>query len=222
MSVEAQIHVNNYSPQEIGDGYTAEIISLENYRQKAKGTARHETHHAIVDPNNVKLVSIHPGPGYLGKTELYEFDEVAAAAPAEAGDSGIDWDEQLTTHIHKKDWNVSKSSAGARIAVIQEEIDEVSATLEEKGEMSGFEVKEAMARAGRRRAKIKITSREGNVTYLSSETNKRSGYQVTLGIEKSPAPINAEIFPFASRVRLITEMQIPAIAQRVRVLSKVA
>jgi len=72
------------------------LDQLPKPQETLLGTARHEQRHAwaVDDPNNVTKVTVEPGNGYLGMTELRWFDPNSAAANFGI-DNGTGWDEIL-------------------------------------------------------------------------------------------------------------------------------
>lgn len=145
-----------YSP----DGFqiNAKPKEQSTTRRKVGGrTARHEAKHALPNPDNVKSVTIIPGPGYRGLTELYIPDPVAALAPHATGEDGTGQDVMVASFITN---NVSAAENAARGIVNNntEEIEEIASVLEEKKTITGNEVKKAIHNVRNRKEEVQLAT----------------------------------------------------------------
>lgn len=113
-------------------------------RRVAGRTARHEAKHAFPNPDNVKTVTIIPGPGYFGLTELHIPDPVAALAPDATGEDGTGWDVRAAISITGGNIGPASNVAKSIVNENAEEVEEVASVLEEKKTISGYEVKQAI------------------------------------------------------------------------------
>lgn len=122
----------------------AKLENSHKVRRKVAGRiARHEIKHAIVDPENVESITIIPGPGYLGLTQLRSPDPVAALAPHATGEGGTGHDVMVASFMTD---NVSSAENVAK-GIVQnntEEIEQAASLLEEKKTMTGNELKQAI------------------------------------------------------------------------------
>jgi hypothetical protein len=112
-----------------------------NIRKKPGETAYHEAEHAVIEPHHVKKVSIVPGPGYLGITEMTSMSAVVALGPKSRGRGGTGWDEHIAEQIGSSG---AESAARAILSGLEDEIEEVAYALEEKKTLSGSELIEVM------------------------------------------------------------------------------
>jgi hypothetical protein len=130
------------------NGYQIHVQSTKSEEpQITPGTtALHEAKHAVVAIRNgtgVKNVTITPGPGYLGLTELTRPDPVAAAAPHADGCSGTDHDVHIIA-IMGADLGASSKVAAGITASNREEIKAVASLLEAKRTLSGGDIDETI------------------------------------------------------------------------------
>lgn len=158
-------------------------------------TALHETEHAYVAEKlgtGVRLVTIVPGPGYLGLTVLEEFNEVAAVAPHVNGRGGTGQD-MLNARLSGTDENVAMSVARSITDPNREEINDLAGELQEKNTMTGAEL----------RSSINSNSKKKNleatvfIKLPSGEERKYEGFDV----EKETVLVPDEIVDI-SRVSL--------------------
>src|SRR5438309_2024694 len=88
---------------EIAPGYKAEVTPKFDLENKPKSeTSIHETRHGVAGIKNgsyVRRMSIIPGPGYLGITELDRFDAIAFMAPHAAGCDGTGHDVSVVAYM---------------------------------------------------------------------------------------------------------------------------
>lgn len=124
-------------------GSSIEVTSnLLSRNTNPSDTATHEATHAVVaraHGTGVKKASVIPGPGYLGITELSNFDAVAAIAPHAMGHDGTGWDVYITqAQGHGVD--TAGSVARGYVHAEKEVITEVAAHLDNKGTLSGYEI----------------------------------------------------------------------------------
>lgn len=122
-------------------------------RKKPGNTAIHEAKHAGVAEKKktgaVKRVSITPGPGYLGITEMNVMIAAAAAAPDADHMSGTGHDVRVIEMMGVS-LSTARSEAKNIMAQSEDEIEEIAYQLEEKKDMSGGEVRQAMLDAKNR------------------------------------------------------------------------
>ncbi len=113
-------------------------------RSPVSDTARHEAKHAVVAEANgtsVKRVTIVPGPGYGGLTELSRFDPIAAMASH--GEKGTGHD-RLITRINGHDENAMARAAKDFISKNGEEVDAVANALDKNKTLDGNKVRKIM------------------------------------------------------------------------------
>lgn len=129
----------------IGDSLTIDGLQVSVHASKPQKpykspgrVAQHEAYHVAPNPDNVKRATNKPGPGYLGLTETYRFDAVAAVAPHVHGMEGTGHDLDIVTH--------SGASLGAAISgalvINHERVLAIAGAIEAKGEISGSEAKD--------------------------------------------------------------------------------
>ena len=112
------------------NGFQISAKSKEQGQNRSKivagRIARHEAKHAFPNPDNVKTVTIIPGPGYFGLTELHIPDPVAALAPHATGEDGTGHDVVVASFMTN---DVSSAENVARRLTNEnpEEIEEVQA-----------------------------------------------------------------------------------------------
>lgn len=109
-------------------------------------TAIHELEHGILAPDKVVEISVIPGPGYLGKTEMSSYDDVAFAGPASQKRSGVSHD--LSVIDYKGD---SPEAAQATARIMLASIDnrlkmQVAGHLQAEGTLSGGQFRNAIRR----------------------------------------------------------------------------
>jgi len=139
--------------------------------------ALHESEHAvaaIVNGTEVSNMTIQPSSDYLGLTELSRFDPVAAVAPHSMGAKGTGYDIMLVEQMGKDVSSLAKAARGI-INNNWTAVETVAKLLEEKGTISGFEVKQAINSAGKpkeERVRVTIEDSGGKVQeFLDLETS---------------------------------------------------
>ncbi|MFH1295007.1 MAG: hypothetical protein ABIH84_00255, partial [bacterium] len=144
----------------------------------ASSVSTHETEHAVTAITNgtpVESVTIKPGPGYNGLTKLTRFDPIAAVAPYANGRSGTGHDvfiTKLSGHNPDALSGIARSITDKK----RPHIKEVARTLDEKGTLSGSDVKRIMNRVDRRisepeaqKADVFISDPDGTERKLSNQ-----------------------------------------------------
>lgn len=122
---------------------TLELEARER-RRPVNGTARHEAKHvvaALETGTQVSKVTIVPGEGYLGLTELLAPNAIAALAPHETGESGTSWDVHIAERIG------AHGAAQAARSIIENNMDKVDAVacaLEDYNTLDSFGIKRAI------------------------------------------------------------------------------
>lgn len=210
--IETQIGRKEYLP----DGSIVEsriinpLILADNYSD----TAYHEALHAATAPRKVEMVSIVPGPGYLGITKFSSFDAAAAAAPHAHGKSGTSWD---TTLIAMQGGSVSGASAEAksRLAGKGEHVEAVARRLEVVKSMSGGEVREIMRRVDvGEEVEITITSASGEKE-IKTEEGVRGEIiivdftNISEKADSNEEEIDVNIIKFPEKTQEIQESELP-------------
>lgn len=126
------------------NGFIVRVEPFSKKKQRMAGrVARHEAIHAVlaeVTGTSVRSVTIRPGPGYLGLTELSGFNAIAAAGPEADGCDGTEYDMSIIG----VGTSAAVSAAKSTIPENEDAIGEVACDLEQKGSMSGGEVRDAM------------------------------------------------------------------------------
>lgn len=145
----------------------------------AGDTALHEAAHVIPNVKNVRRASRNPGPGYLGITELYSFDAVAAMGPDSLGHSGTGHDRRITAY-HGHDLGTSASVARKMITENWEEWQAIARGIEASGEISGYEAEDIVKRVRNPEVNVSITTANGKERSFVTKTRKADGYIVPL------------------------------------------
>lgn len=107
-------------------------------------TANHEFEHAALAMNKLIKVSVIPGPGYLGITEMDSYDEVAFLGPESRGRKGTGHDVSV---VESQGGNVGAGKMQARInlAAINSEVQrKVAGHLQAEGTLTREGFKNAM------------------------------------------------------------------------------
>jgi len=128
-----------------GAKVSVEIIDPLSISNNPSNTAIHESLHAVTAGEKVKKVSIVPGLGYLGITELDSFDAAAAAAPHAFGMSGTGHDEVLVEYSGVS-ISSADSSAKSKLQGKERHVMSVAGYLENKKTITGNQVKRVMDR----------------------------------------------------------------------------
>lgn len=124
------------------NGSKVEAYYAQNPFQQASDTAEHEAKHVVAgidDGASVEMVSVIPGPGYLGITQFNRFTEVGAAAPHADGHSGTSWDVSL---IEMRGGSVMSAGIRARNIIRRKEkyVQKVAQELDQHGTLTGGDI----------------------------------------------------------------------------------
>lgn len=170
---------------EIAPGWSVTIKQLNPVDRTIPGsTARHEALHtvaAILNNTHVKEASKIPGPGYLGRTILGQFDGLSFVAAHAFGCSGTGHDRAVLVMLgHSPE--VLASSARSLLSGHEDEIQAVSSLIESKGTISGYEAKDAMGRAANPEVDIYLFGPEGEKRHFVTRVRKSEGYIIPLDI----------------------------------------
>ncbi|MBI2621670.1 MAG: hypothetical protein HYW63_03455 [Candidatus Levybacteria bacterium] len=144
------------------DGSEIDTETKDPYERVCiSSVAFHEGVHAFLAIKRgvgVKQASRIPGPGYLGKTEPYDFDGVAAVGPAALGLEGCGHDLRLASY---KGVNIGAAKATGRQMVSEDPrgLRRVSAVIEQKGSATGGELEEALNKG--ENVLVRIRRRDG-------------------------------------------------------------
>ncbi len=168
------VSINKTKYLEDGTKVTTVVQPPEKQRKKAGITAKHEATHAVtaaINGRTVKKVTIIPGEGYLGLTELDKADPIAAAAPHANGFDGTGYD--LFT-IRASGHDVESVSSAARSITVNnsEEIHAVAVALEEKKTLDHHEVTKEISQARKKqdvtKVDIFIRNSEGEIRIIKN------------------------------------------------------
>jgi len=130
---------------EDGHIFEAKLASKPLSRTTPSETALHEIEHGLL--GKVRKISVVPGPGYLGMTELASYDAVAFAGPASQGRDGVGHDLNVISHMGGNE-DAAIMAARIRLASISDEVKEkVAGHLQAEGTLSGARFDEAVRRA---------------------------------------------------------------------------
>ena len=125
-------------------GWKVKVVPIRPHGGTRPGsTAIHEAQHIVPDPRNVRMGSIIPDAGSLGRVEPYEPNPIQAAAPHAMGSSGTSHDLRV---IEYGGFDVSAAISNARevVSKLHDEVQAVASVLQEKGEISGLEAEWVM------------------------------------------------------------------------------
>lgn len=152
-------------------------------------TSVHEAIHTVtaeVNGTPVKSVTIVPGPGYSGLTELSSFDPVAAVAPHAYGCNGTSYDIFIAGQVLGH--NVGSLGGVARniIGNHTEEIWSITNALETNKTLSGYDVRRLMGEVVDLKNKQKNPTAELSISKPDGSQNKISGLRYTGGIVMFP------------------------------------
>lgn len=135
-------------PLAILEGARATLeLEAKKRRKPVNGTARHEAKHvvaALETGTQVSKVTIIPGEGYLGLTELLAPNAIAALAPHETGESGTSWDVHIAERIGA---HGAASAARSIIENNMDKVDAVACALEDHNTLDSFGIKRAIEEA---------------------------------------------------------------------------
>ena len=141
-------------------------------KKSTNSTAKHEAMHVVAAINNgtsVESVTIVPGPGYSGLTELSRPDPVAALAPHANGADGTSYDVYiagLMGHSSESLGGVARGIIGAH----QEEVEAVAVALEEERTLGSLGIKRAIEEYKRPKfetAKVSVQTPDGDRVEIS-------------------------------------------------------
>jgi hypothetical protein len=154
--------------------------AIQEQRVRAGSTAKHEARHAVaavINGTRVRSVTIRPGPGYLGRTELANADPVAAAASYATGrDGGEGGDEMIVFLIGNKS---SEATARGIILRNQEKVEAVASKIEEKETLSGGEVEAVMQQVDEQVENVIVTVENlDRGTRITEKTKAKKGIVV--------------------------------------------
>lgn len=183
MSIEIPVSVGKvtYLP----DGSKVEAAERFQRRKKGGNTAVHEAKHVIAAKETgtrVKSVTIIPGPGYLGLTELAAFNSIAALAPDADGMEGTSHDVFIAASAGA-DLSASRSAAKAINIKKAEYIEAVSDALEENLTLNEPEIDKVMDEVDKGKI-VDITTRRTDGEMEKSEVRAKN---------------NIVMFPFVAR-----------------------
>lgn len=135
-------------------------------RGPASSVARHEIEHAVTALENgtsVESATIIPGPGYNGLTRLSRFDPIAAVAPYANGRDGTSHDvfiTKLSGHNPEALSGIARSITDKK----RSHIEEVARKLDEKGTLSGDEIKRVMRKVDKEKSEPKFKKADVFIT----------------------------------------------------------
>lgn len=158
--IEAQIGTQ----EKLSDGTVIETKFTE--RQLNLGTptstAVHEIEHGLLAQSKVKRISVVPGPGYAGITELTAYDEVAFAGPASQGRNGVEYDLSAIEYSGGNPES-AKMAAAIRLSAIDEDVKtKIAAHLQAEKTLSGNQFRRAVNRFTEGEVvEIKVTNPDG-------------------------------------------------------------
>lgn len=164
------------------NGFQVRVESLSKIKKRmASRVARHEAIHAVlaeVTGTSVRSVTIRPGPGYLGLTELSSFNAIAVAGPEADGSDGTDYDMSIIGA------GASSAVSAAKSTIPENEdiIDEVACDLDEKGNMNGGEVRDAMRRRRNEEGEflIHLITPDGREHTIFKKTIKKDDIEIPI------------------------------------------
>lgn len=150
-------------------------------RPLVSDTARHEAKHAVVAEANgttVKRVSIVPGPGYAGITELTRHDPIAAMASH--GEKGTGHDRLITRLMgHSED--ASARAAKEFINKNSEEIKAVAHALDKNKTLGGNEVRKIISQVSEEKNKPREKKADVFITDANGGQKKIEDVSVVAG-----------------------------------------
>lgn len=174
----------NTGLNKITSKWSAFVEQIDPFRTVPGSTAMHEAVHsvlAMLTGTWVKFTTIIPGPGYGGLTSLSEANAVAAVGPDELGHSGTGWD-LLMAKLMGADRGSAGAVARSLAAKAHRLIYAVASTLQDKGTISGYEVKQTMVEAENPETRITYLGPQGERHEFIKKTREVNGYQIPLEI----------------------------------------
>lgn len=159
-------------------------------------TAIHEAEHVVAAKKNgtgVRLVTVIPGPGYNGLTQLDRFDPVAAAAPHGRGRRGTGWDIYLVGAMGHNVGSASKTGSNI-VEANPHLVNAVAKKLDANKTLDGFDVDEAMRKAeeDRRKQEVEIIFEMPDGTRQKIEKQKAENGIVVFERKWLPEPKKQE------------------------------
>lgn len=109
------------------------------YHPAVSDTARHEAKHSAVKPEIVKLATIVPGPGYLGKVETCTFDPTVAMASFDEAGNGHD---RMITRMLGYDESSYASAASNDLSKKKHHVYAIAYALDQKKTLTGPEIRD--------------------------------------------------------------------------------
>ena len=137
-------------------------------------TAFHEAGHIVPHLKRGKWVrraTIEPGPGYLGKTEVDEYDPVSFMGPRWLGCDGRGHDEAVVIAMGD-DPGSSADAAGSYLRNAQEDLRDVAALLQKNKTITGSQAKEVMDRNANPEVNLYVIDPSGNVRHFVEKIKK--------------------------------------------------
>lgn len=170
---------------EIAPGWVAVIKPVKPIDPVTPGsTARHEAFHtvaALLTGTHVIEASRIPGPGFLGRTILSEFNAISFMAAHAMGCGGTGHDVSVIAW-KGHDPNSLAEAARSVLSGHEEEIYTVSSLIESRGTISGNEAKWAMDVVTNPEAEIDIINPLGEKRHFVTRIKKGEGYKISIGI----------------------------------------
>ena len=140
--IEAQVVIGG-SHFRHKSGYEVSVTSISPIQYVKPGeTAIHEAAHGVINPSNVKSITREPGPGYLGKTEVYALDTVMAAGSIADGHSGTGHDMMIVNFFGNPGTDVP--TAKSILASRKEHKNALAGAVEAHGTLSNGQVRAVM------------------------------------------------------------------------------
>ncbi len=171
-SIEAPIGRTTYL--ENGARVLTNVVDIRGSISPPGKVADHEARHSFVGLSKLKRATIKPGPGYLGLTELSEFDATAAAA-SHANEGNADDIRKIKAAGH--DVGSATSAAKDRMSGNEDIIYEIASRLEEKKELSGDKIRSIAKQVERRRkfdvVEVSVISPDGSKNEFQTEIEKK-------------------------------------------------
>lgn len=161
------------------NGIKIEAYKIEDSSKGASDTALHEAKHVVAgidDGANIEVVSVVPGPGYLGITRFNRFTDAGAAAPDADGHNGTGWDTHL---IEKHGGNLMSARVRGKSSILRrpKHVLKVARELDRRGTLNGSEVMQIYRELEEgEEIRIDITDIDGNKKTFTTHTNENNVY----------------------------------------------
>jgi hypothetical protein len=170
----------------------AEVRVVEKFksrppRQAVTSTARHEAKHAAIKPDLVKLATIVPGPGYLGKVETYRFDPIIAMASNDEAGNGYD---RWITRMMGFNESDCASEANENLNKKIEHVDAIGHALDQKKTLTGSEIRSIMNKVDEEKNKPPV--KKADVFISDTNGGQRKIENVDIKGGKVNVPIDLE------------------------------